>query len=58
MIRGRIQGRQRSSEVTFFLSGGAAIQFSAVGAKVLEAARAKGLGQELPVEWFLQPYHP
>jgi alanine dehydrogenase len=29
-------------------------QFYAVAAKVYEAARAAGLGREIPTEWFLQ----
>jgi ornithine cyclodeaminase/alanine dehydrogenase-like protein (mu-crystallin family) len=58
LIHGRARGRHADSDVSFFVSGGAAIQFAAVGAKVLEAARARGLGRDVPVEWFLQPYHP
>jgi len=58
VMRGRAQGRRSPRDVTFYISGGGAIQFAAVGAKVLEAARARGLGHEIPVDWFLQPYHP
>ncbi len=58
VMRRRAQGRRTSSDITFYISGGGALQFAAVGAKVLEAARARGLGTDVPVEWFLQPYHP
>ncbi len=58
LIAGRAQGRRTDDDVTYFHSGGAALQFAAVGAKVLEATRARGLGHEVPVDWFLQPYRP
>jgi len=58
LIRGRAQGRRTPEEVTLFHSGGAAIQFAAVGARILAEARRRELGRELPTEWFLQPYRP
>lgn len=58
LISGRVPGRRTDEDITYFHSGGAAIQFAAVGAKVVEAARTQGLGREIPVGWFLQPYHP
>jgi hypothetical protein len=39
----------------FFLNVGAiGAQFEAVAAQVYEKARDKGLGQEIPTDWFLQ----
>ena len=33
-------------------------QFAAVGKKVYDAAHAKGLGREVPGDWFTQDVHP
>ena len=30
------------------------LQFASVAGKVLELAKEKGLGRELPTEWFIQ----
>ncbi len=55
LITGKVAGRTREDQVTCFLNNvGIGIQFAAVGAKVLELARQKGVGQEVPLDWFLQ----
>jgi ornithine cyclodeaminase/alanine dehydrogenase-like protein (mu-crystallin family) len=60
-------GRARRSndrQITFFGGGGTAgsnglgIQFAAVAARIYELAKAKGLGHELPLDWFTQDVHP
>src|SRR5690606_14413385 len=52
----RERGRSAPEQVTIFLNNyGHGIQFAALGALVLEAARERGLGQEIPDDWFLQP---
>jgi hypothetical protein len=33
-------------------------QFAAVGKKVYDAAKAKGFGREVPLDWFTQDVHP
>lgn len=58
LIVGHSTGRQETSDITTFINKGAAIQFTATGAKLLEAAKAAGLGREFPTEWLLQPYQP
>lgn len=58
LILGRSVGRSDSDDITVFVNKGAALQFSAVGARLVQAARQRGLGRELPTEWFLQPYTP
>jgi len=50
----RAPGREKDDEIVFFQSEGMGTQFAAVAAKIYEAARERGLGQELPREWFLQ----
>lgn len=55
LIVGKATGRTREDQVTCFLNNmGIGIQFAAVGSRVLELARQKGVGQEIPLDWFLQ----
>lgn len=55
LLKGRAQGRINPQQITCFLTHGTqGLQFAAVGGKVLELARARGLGREIPTEWFLQ----
>jgi ornithine cyclodeaminase/alanine dehydrogenase-like protein (mu-crystallin family) len=59
LIAGRVQGRTRADQVTVFNNNtGAGTQFAAVGAAVMRAARAMGLGREIPTEWFLEDVSP
>jgi hypothetical protein len=37
---------------------GIGIQFAALGAYACQRARAKGLGQEIPGDWFLESLQP
>ena len=46
--------RANDKEVTFFQSEGTGLQFAAVSKMVYDRARDRGLGRELPAEWFLQ----
>jgi ornithine cyclodeaminase len=50
VIIGRHAGRTSASQVTLFESQGMAIQDLAVGLRVLAAAEAAGLGQEIPMQ--------
>jgi ornithine cyclodeaminase/alanine dehydrogenase-like protein (mu-crystallin family) len=48
-------GRTSEAQITYSERGNLqGAQFYAVAARVYEAARAAGLGRELPTEWFLQ----
>ncbi len=59
LVVGRIQGRERPEQITGFVNNiGLGVQFAAVGAKVFESAKAKGLGREVPLDWFTQNVHP
>jgi len=62
VITGKCQGRTARNQITFFgteIIGGPGLgtEFAAVGAKVYQLAKEKGLGRTIPDEWFLQPYH-
>lgn len=55
IIEGREPARESRDQITFFHnSGNQGAQFSAVGGAVYEACRDRGLGRELPTDWFLQ----
>jgi alanine dehydrogenase len=59
LLCGRIKGRESDTQVTGFVNNiGLGAQFAAVGAKVYEAAKAQGLGREVPLDWFTQDVHP
>lgn len=58
LINGRSTGRTSADQITAYITMGAAVQFSAVGAALVEAAAASGIGREIPTDWFLQPYQP
>lgn len=49
VVCGKSPGRQRAEEVTLFKSNGLAIQDVAVAWRVLERARASGVGGEVPI---------
>jgi ornithine cyclodeaminase/alanine dehydrogenase-like protein (mu-crystallin family) len=54
LLTGRCRGRQDDREITFFKNNtGMGIQFAATARKMYEKARARGLGTELPLEWFM-----
>ena len=55
LIAGRAKGRVNAEQTSFFLNVGAiGAQFEAVAACVYERIHDKGLGHEIPTEWFLQ----
>lgn len=59
VIAGEVAGRTDDAEVTCFVNNiGTGAQFAAVGARLLQLAREKGAGHELPTEWFTQNVHP
>jgi len=57
-------GRRSDDEITLFTGGGTGassglgIQFAAVAKAVHDAARAGGIGRDLPTEWFTQKEKP
>ena len=59
LIAGAAPGRQGRDDITVFKNNvGMGLQFAAVAPRVYEAARAAGIGRELPAEWFLQKMKP
>lgn len=59
VVAGKLPGRQSAREITCFNNNiGLGIQFAALGKVVLDAARAKNTGREIPTDWFLETVHP
>jgi ornithine cyclodeaminase/alanine dehydrogenase-like protein (mu-crystallin family) len=59
LLAGRVKGRSSERQITGFVNNiGMGAQFAAVGKKVYDAARAKGAGREVPLDWFTQDVHP
>ena len=59
LLCGRVKGRESAAQITGFVNNiGLGAQFAAVGKKVYDAAKAKGLGREIPLDWFTQDVHP
>ena len=55
LITGKAAGRTSDDQVTFYRNvGNQGLQFSAVGGLVYTIAEARGLGHEIPTEFFLQ----
>lgn len=55
LLTGKANGRSSDKQTTFFLNVGAiGAQFEGVAAAVYEEARKRGLGTEIPTDWFLQ----
>lgn len=59
LLAGRIKGRDSDEQITGFVNNiGLGAQFAAVGKKVFDAAKEKGTGREVPLDWFTQDVHP
>ncbi|MBT3791421.1 MAG: ornithine cyclodeaminase family protein [Rhodospirillales bacterium] len=55
LVSGKAKGRTSPDDVTFYRNvGNQGLQFSSVGQVVYRLAKAQGLGQEIPTDWFLQ----
>ena len=59
LLSERAPGRERPDEITCFANNvGTGLQFAAVGALALRRARERGVGKELPDDWFTEDVHP
>jgi len=55
LISGKAKGRTRPDQITFYRNvGNQGLQFSSVGGVVYRKVKEKGLGVEIPTDWFLQ----
>lgn len=52
---GKVAGRNSPRQITFFINAGTqGLQFAACAGRVYQLAKERGLGREIPTEWFLQ----
>ena len=59
LVIGRAGGRRSDAEVTCFINNiGLGYQFAAAGSLVYRKAKERGLGHELPTDWFTEDVHP
>ncbi len=59
LLAGKAASRGSDAEITLFANNtGMGLQFAAVGARVYEHAKEKGLGREVPTDWFLEATTP
>jgi ornithine cyclodeaminase/alanine dehydrogenase-like protein (mu-crystallin family) len=59
VLLGRAPTRTSAEQVTLFDNNvGMGLQFAACGARLLELAQARGAGQEIPTDLFLESTHP
>jgi ornithine cyclodeaminase/alanine dehydrogenase-like protein (mu-crystallin family) len=55
LVSGKCKGRTSRDQITFYRNvGNQGLQFSAVGGWVYSEAVRRGLGREIPTDWFLQ----
>jgi alanine dehydrogenase len=59
LIAGRAPGRTNRSQLTIFMNNfGVGIQFAALGSRAARLCGERGLGRELPSDWFLESIQP
>jgi alanine dehydrogenase len=59
LFLGEVKGRENDNQTTAFVNNvGQGLQFTAVAKRVYDEARARGIGRELPTDWFTQDVHP
>jgi len=59
LIAGKAPSRSNDKQITFFLNNvGTGVQFAAMGYCAYRAAIKKGMGHDIPSEWFLQDIKP
>ena len=55
IMSGKLQGRTDKNQVTFFANSGTqGLQFASTAGYVVREAKRRGLGQQIPTDWFLQ----
>lgn len=59
LIAGKSPSRTNDRQITFFLNNvGTGVQFAAMGYCAYKSAKGKGMGHEIPSEWFMQDIKP
>jgi alanine dehydrogenase len=59
LLSGKAQGRTSPDQITMFVNSiGIGAQFAAIGNLIYYQARDRGLGRDLPIDWFVESVHP
>jgi alanine dehydrogenase len=59
LVLGRARGRSAPDEVTVFLNNvGLGYQFAVLGSALYRNAKSRGVGRELPTDWFTEDVNP
>ncbi|MGH8219334.1 MAG: ornithine cyclodeaminase family protein [Steroidobacteraceae bacterium] len=59
LLAGKAGNGRSGGDITVFANNtGMGLQFAAVGARIYELAKQKGLGREVPTDWFLEATTP
>ena len=55
VVKGDAPGRSSREQITCFINiGTQGLQFASVGGRLYQLAKERGVGRELPTEWFVQ----
>jgi alanine dehydrogenase len=52
VVSGQVPGRESPDERNYFVNNGTGVQYAATAALVYQKARERGVGTEMPLEWF------
>jgi alanine dehydrogenase len=59
LLVGKAPGRTKDKQITFFLNNvGTGVQFAAMGYCAYRSCKERGMGKEIPTDWFLQDIKP
>ncbi len=52
VLSGKVPGRESPDERNYYINNGTGVQYAATVALVYDRAKKRGIGQEMPAEWF------
>ena len=52
VLSGKAPGRESTDERNYYINNGAGVQYAATVVLVYDRAKKRGIGQEMPAEWF------
>ena len=58
LLAGSKEGRAAPDQITFHVNHSAGVQFAALGGLIYHKSQEKGLGHEVPTDWFMEELHP
>jgi ornithine cyclodeaminase/alanine dehydrogenase-like protein (mu-crystallin family) len=58
LLGGKVRGRDHPDQITYHMNSAAGVQFAAVGSLIYANAKRRGVGRDLPDDWFLEELHP